>query len=399
MATWNCCLLGRRENYAIPRALAAVGEDVRLFTEAWCPPGLPWSVLRASAGFRARYHPALAEVPVKSATANYLGREFLEALEGSSGWGRIMRRNEWFSAAAARSLEEWIPNAQSDVAVFVYSYTALDVFRLARKLGWKTVLGQIDAGPRLESIVRDAAQEFPWLGNAPPIAPSGYWDAWREECELADRIVVNSSWTRQCMLDLGIPEQKLAVIPLVVDLPKGARVQRTFPREFTPQRPLRVLFAGQVALGKGIGALLGAAKALQGVPIEFSIVGPLRVEVPEAYRQMASIRWIGEVPHERIGTYYDAADVLLFPTLCDGFGLVQIEAQAHALPVIASRYCGEVVVDGENGLLLGSVDASQIAGALRRILAHPPDLERFSLNSMAARFGLADLGHAIRAMF
>jgi glycosyltransferase involved in cell wall biosynthesis len=114
---------------------------------------------------------------------------------------------------------------------------------------------------------------------------------------------------------------------------------------------------------------------------------------------MTNVRWIGEVPHERIGTYYEAADILLFPTLCDGFGLVQIEAQAHALPVIASRFCGEVVTNGENGLLLDNADAAQITAALRWILAHPGELERFSRNSAVARFGIADLGHAMRAVF
>jgi len=371
MATWICSLLGRREDYAVPRALSAVGEEVLLFAEAWCPPTWRWTPIRSRAGLGARYHSALAAVPVVSPTWEYLGRELWWSALRLRGWDRIIERNDWFGRVAVRALHAWeqsLIQSDSEVVLFSYSYTALAAFRYAKARGWATVLSQIDAGPRYEAIVQEAAREFPWSGNSHSAAPPRYWDAWREECELADRIVVNSNWTRECMVELGLPPSKLAVIPLVVDQPKGVRVSRTFPSGFSHDRPLRVLFAGQVAMGKGIGAFLEAAAALQGEPVEFCIVGPLRIDVPTIYLQMENIRWMGQVPHGWMGACYDAADVLLFPTLCDGFGLVQLEAQTRGLPIIASRFCGEVVIDGKNGLVLNRVSAMEIATALRRIL-------------------------------
>lgn len=63
------------------------------------------------------------------------------------------------------------------------------------------------------------------------------------------------------------------------------------------------------------------------------------------------VRWIGSVPRSATAMYYQLADVFLFPTLSDGFGLTQLEAQAWKLPIITSKFCGEVVKDRVNGAI------------------------------------------------
>jgi glycosyltransferase involved in cell wall biosynthesis len=76
--------------------------------------------------------------------------------------------------------------------------------------------------------------------------------------------------------------------------------------------------------------------------------------------------------------YYQSSDVLLFPSHSDGFGMVQVEAQGWALPIIASRHCGQVVRDGQTGLMLPEVTAAAVAAALRRALDSPEWLDRWS---------------------
>ena len=73
-------------------------------------------------------------------------------------------------------------------------------------------------------------------------------------------------------------------------------------------------------------------------------------------------------PRVTVESYYCDADVFILPTLSDGFGLTQLEAQAWKLPVIASRYCGDVVRDGFNGVVLEEVSARAIADVLVRCL-------------------------------
>jgi glycosyltransferase involved in cell wall biosynthesis len=70
--------------------------------------------------------------------------------------------------------------------------------------------------------------------------------------------------------------------------------------------------------------------------------------------------------------------VFVFPTLSDAFGLTQLECMAWRLPLIASRHCGTVVRDGQNGLLLQELTPSSIAAALLRCLGSPASLALWS---------------------
>ena len=85
--------------------------------------------------------------------------------------------------------------------------------------------------------------------------------------------------------------------------------------------------------------------------------------------------------------------MFILPTLSDGFALTQLEALAHRLPVIASRQCGEVVIDRVNGLLLEEPTAAAIEEALRFCLQNPDQLAQFSENAtVGERFSLSFLG-------
>ena len=121
--------------------------------------------------------------------------------------------------------------------------------------------------------------------------------------------------------------------------------KRTYPDRFTSERPMRVLFLGQINLRKGIARLLKAARSFQSQPVEFLMVGPIQINIPEDLRSNRNIRWVGPVARNKVRNYYEQADVFILPTLSDGFALTQLEALAHRLPVIASRQCGDVITD------------------------------------------------------
>ena len=80
----------------------------------------------------------------------------------------------------------------------------------------------------------------------------------------------------------------------------------------------------------------------------------------------ASIRFYSTIPHVELFKQYQKADVLVFPTLCDGFGMVVTEAFAHGLPVITTNRAGaaDLVRHGENGLIVPAGDAGALAQAL-----------------------------------
>jgi len=370
--SWICCQLGAREHYAIPRALKLDGLLDVFITDLW-------------SRFTGRFHPELAGARIVAPNISALTFELKASFARENGWTLIGRRNEWFQRHAVDHLKA---TANGDHTVFAYSYAAKEIFEFARARGWRTVLGQIDPGPAEERIVEglqlnSAIQHTHWKP-----APEAYWDNWRDECSLAEQIVVNSDWSRDALIVEGVPAEKLQVIPLAYEASNDTKsFERQYPRSFSAERPLRVMFLGQINLRKGVAHLLEAVKLLAGEHVEFWFVGPRQIEL----LQHPQIRWLGVAPRTKVESYYRDADVFILPTLSDGFGLTQLEAQAWKLPVIASRYCGEVVRDGVNGVVLEEVSGASIAEVLSELLREPE-----KLSAMAGRSGVGECFSLVR---
>jgi len=390
---WLCCQLGAREHFAIPRALHQNHQLLRLITDTWVAPQsvlnhLPHSALQS---LRDRFHPDLADASIQAFTHSLIRFEVTHKLKKNTDWDRMIARNTWFQDQAIQHLEKAIANGliTDRPTLFTYSYAALDLLRYAKGKGWRTILGQIDPGLIEEKIVIAEYAKYPDLAPHWQPVPSSYWNQWQEECTLADRIIVNSDWSERALQQAGIPTQKIDVIPLAYSPPPSAKdFQRTYPTQFSRDRPLRVLFLGQVILRKGIAALLEAAAQLKDQPIEFWIVGAVGVERSQI--SLPSVRWFDSVRRSATDHYYQQADVFLFPTLSDGFGLTQLEAQAWQLPIVASQFCGEVVTDGVNGRVLPQVTGMAIVQILQNLLDDPDQLKRLS-QGLVSEFNLSSL--------
>src|SRR5439155_10357554 len=386
---WVCCQLGAREHYAIPCALFRLNALGCLLTDAWVPP----SSLLAKACDRMskltdRFHNELHDAPVAAFNSSLILFEALARARGLTGWTKIIARNRWFQRKVAAFLNSQLSTLNSQLILLSYSYTALEPFRYAKLRGWKTLLVQIDPGPEEEKIVAEEVARVPALAGGWQPDPEEYRSFWREECQLADRIIVNSEWSRDGLTRDGIPSEKLSVIPLAYQKPEvrhqqsEVRVAREYPARFTAERPLRVLFLGLVNLRKGVARLLEAARILQDEPVEFWLVGPVEIANPTGIiTATARVKWFGPADRNQAAECYRNADVFILPTLSDGFAITQLEAQANGLPVIASKFCGEVIVNGVNGIILEKPSAACIATAIRDCVADPAQLRRFSTAS------------------
>lgn len=382
----------------MPRALHRAGALDRLVTELWVR---PWSVLGAFGPRRLkdRYHRDLTKATVKRWSYRSILNEAATRLRTRDVWQRITQRNVWFQRQAVRRLRR--VKDDTPRTVFAYSYAARGILAHARERGWRTVLGQIDPGLVEERLVGDLQRLHPDYAHGWAPAPPEYWDAWRQECEFADRILVNSAWSRDALISEGVPAGKIAIVPLSYEPPAGASTFiREYPTRFDRDRPLRVLFLGQLILRKGLAETLEAAALLTDEPVELWMVGPKPARLPAHRRDHPRVKWHGPVARSSVATFYRRADVFLFPTHSDGFGMTQLEAQAWKLPVIASRNGGEVVRNGENGILLPRVTPVAIAEAIREVLGDPVQLARFSENAVGVeQFGLDRLAHALTSLF
>jgi glycosyltransferase involved in cell wall biosynthesis len=371
--SWACLQLGSREHYAVPLALHQAGSLSALLADTWVTPAESRLLRPVAPSLAARRHDGIPDRLVRRAN---LGRFLYESrvrLQKLDSWQACMLRITWFGQWCARELEK--VEAQT---VFSYSYNARWPFRVAKKRGLRTVLDLIDLGWLEEELTQRVAAQYMDLAIHETPAPPEYWEGLREEIGLADRIVVNSAWSKTTWIEAGVPAEKMVEIPLVyaplardgqwqMEDGKACRLATCHLSPATGAR-LSALFLGSVILRKGVGQLFDAMRQLKNERVDFTFAGPMGVRVPDDIRVMAHVRFLGPVDKATASRLYNESDVFLFPTLSDGFGLTQLEALGHGLPVISSLHCGQVVEHGISGLILPEVTPTAIAEAIMELV-------------------------------
>jgi glycosyltransferase involved in cell wall biosynthesis len=185
----------------------------------------------------------------------------------------------------------------------------------------------------------------------------------------ADAVRTISGWTAGLVRECGV--EPAAVFPAFVDV----AAFRERPPQPLPERP-RALFVGVLERYKGFDVLTRAWREVAGrLPAaQLHVVGRgtlapdaarLRAELPER------VLWDEQLTPPEVAAAIDAATLLVLPSRAEGLGRVVIEAFCRARPVVGARAGGipDVVVDGETGVLVAPGDASELAGALGRLLA------------------------------
>ena len=383
---WIVCQIGAREHYVLAAELHRRGQLAALCTDIWAGEGSLWrmaSVLSGAQGrnLRDRYETSLRNARVFSESPFILGARAIAAriASGHSNWDRIMLANRRFAIGMARRLERsglLCPHDREKPIVFAYSYGALEILEAAKRAGCLAVLGQIDPGPEEDALVARIAQLHGHTRVASARPPQRYWDEWHRECALADVVIVNSSWSASLLARAGIPDKKIRIVPLAYrmdSVPNNLR-GHVYPEAFSADRPLNLLFLGQVNLRKGTLELISAMRRLKGVPVRLLIVGSFEPDLRNYLGLPTNVEWLGPVSRSAVEEHYRRADLFILPTHSDGFAITQLEALAQGLPVIASRHCGAVVIDGQNGHLIDTVTPDAIEEQLRWALNHPQAL-------------------------
>ena len=371
----------------MPAALHKEGKLSALLADSWVTAGEAKLLKPLAPNIAARRSTQIPDALVRRANAGRFVYEARVRLQHMSSWQTCMYRISWFGKWCANQLE-----VVDGKTVFSYSYNAQWPFEVARRKGMRCVLDLIDLAWMEEDITRRAAANYLALDLGQTIdAPKEYWDGLRREIEMADKIIVNSQWSKRNWIEAGVSAAKLVEVPLVYEAsgsmehvlrlgePTGRR--GAWSMEKRPDTRLRALFLGSVILRKGVGQLFDAIRMLKNEPVDFTFAGPLGVKIPDEISQLSNVRFLGPVDKATVERLYRASDVFLFPTLSDGFGLTQLEALGHGLPVVASTHCGLVVEDCVNGLVLPEISPEAIAEAIMALVRDREILEKLQSNA------------------
>ena len=289
--------------------------------------------------------------------------DLLRACAGRLRLGPVALDRLWERGAAAfdRWAATWLRPGQD--AVIGYEHFCRATFRRARRLGVRTVYNMTAAHYRVsQAAFRAEAEREPGLrddyrrhAEARDPGRNRHKD---DEFAAADFVVANSRFTARSLRACGFPAERIAVVPL------GAPAVVPGAASAGHGGPLRFLYAGGVSALKGAHYLL-RAWGRAAPTAELRLAGEW--QLPAAYQTLPpGALFLGRLSREALSAEYLRADLLVFPTLCDGFGMVVTEAFAHGLPVLATPAAGaaDLVREGENGWLVPPADADRLAAAL-----------------------------------
>jgi glycosyltransferase involved in cell wall biosynthesis len=265
-----------------------------------------------------------------------------------------------FDSKVARRVASLRPDV-----VYAYEGGARETFREARRLGIRTIYELTSSyWYWVRNLHTQEAERNPeFAGLLPNLVDSTRHLEWKdEELVLADSIFVASEHVRRTLAG-AVPEEKIRVVHY------GAPTVRQREQVATdPARPLRVLFVGGLVQHKGIGYLLDAVDRL-GSAVDLTLVGRRFQANPRVDEAVRRWRWFETLPHHRVMDVMMESDVLVLPSLGEGFGLVVTEALACGLPVIVTPNVGasDLVHDGQEGFVVPVGSADLIAERLQTL--------------------------------
>ena len=255
---------------------------------------------------------------------------------------------------------------------YVFTQVGLETLRWAKRASVPSVLDNPNGHIRHFSEVCQR-ESLRWCDQKHRLHPNqAMVERVEEEYQLADRIRVSSEWAKISMVSRGVPAGKIHVVALPVNL------QRFQPglAQAPSGGPLRVCYVGSLNLAKGSQYLMQAAKLLgdNRVTLEFVGASGNRWTKRLFERERKGLK-LSCAPGDPVAAY-QRAEVLVMPSLHDGFGFVVAEAMACGLPVIVTEDCGAAdwIRDGQSGWIVPAGQVNALVEALSDALCRRPEL-------------------------
>jgi glycosyltransferase involved in cell wall biosynthesis len=276
-----------------------------------------------------------------------------------------------------RAAGAYLPNLNKSNkvdAVYAYEDGALDTFISAKKMGICCLYDLPIGYWRAARILLETEQKrWPeWSATL-----TGFNDSQvklnrkDDELAMADMIFVASTFTAKTLINY--PGQ----LPPLVIIPYG------FPPVTTSRkyddivgRPLKLLFVGGLSQRKGIADLFSAVSNI-GHSVELTVIGQKsNADCTALDNALKLHKWIPSLPHDEVLEMMRQHDVLVFPSLFEGFGLVITEAMSQGTPVITTdRTAGpDLITHNKNGWIVEAGSTIALQSQIEKLLENPESI-------------------------
>lgn len=359
---------GKQHSYHVAKSLNDLGYLQKFYTSGYitskllqqqiCKSGNQYWSRRFIDGLHGNKVEANWRFEVKENIYNRIYGQFAKTIQA------VYDRDVHFDHYMARKMHK----LRGDV-FWGFQGSCFNSLKAAKKNGMITIceLSAVHAPTVIELLREEEILQPAWSSTIFNLKfPPAYYQRIIEEPELADIVIGASPFTLKSLHDHGISPAKTRLLPL------GFEVDQIPFRVTTDgARPFRLAFVGRITQSKGIKYLLEAMKYFDPKDIELHLIGYVQGSTGELNKY--SQHFIKHEPmqqYELFNTYQDF-DAFILPSICEGFGLVIVEAMAAGLPVITTPNSigPELIQDNVNGYIVPIRDSEAIVTALRKFLS------------------------------
>jgi glycosyltransferase involved in cell wall biosynthesis len=286
-----------------------------------------------------------------------------------TGWASLDQVFRSLDREVARRLRRHC-YGESVRGVYAYEDCALEIFEAARSLNLRRIYDlPIAYWMTARKLLQEEAERYPdWeptLGGTRDSQEK--LDRKTRELELADLVICPSRFVFE-----SIPEEVRAA-KKCLSIPFGSPVVADDGEPSAESKgKFRVLFAGAMTQRKGLADVFAAMKLLASAEVELVVMGSLVQPLEWYERRCRGFKYEAPRPHDEFLQLMKTCHVLVLPSIVEGRALVQQEAMACGIPVIATSNAGadDVIEDGRTGFLVPIRSPEEIAKKIGWMLAH-----------------------------
>jgi len=196
----------------------------------------------------------------------------------------------------------------------------------------------------------------------------------------ANEVIVNSNYMKcELQRNFGLPFEKINVIPNGVNLTMYSGIEKDydFRRNYAADNEKIILYAGRLVYEKGVQYLIGAMpKILQNYNDAKLVIAGKGGMIDELKSQVEylglgnKVYFTGYMDHKSLCKLYKCADIAVFPSTYEPFGIVALEGMLAGNPIVVSDIGGlnEIVEHGVNGMKSYAGNSNSIADSILTLL-------------------------------
>lgn len=200
----------------------------------------------------------------------------------------------------------------------------------------------------------------------------------REELKYVDYFFSPSNIVSKSLEYCGVDKRKIRLVPYGVNIEKFDFIKKINKMN----KPLNLIYVGQISYRKGLHHLLKIVTRYKSTEVRILLAGAYNKDndIVKKYINKDNVEFLGFVTRDVLAQKYQEADLFVFPTLGEGYGMVVLEALSTGTPVLISNLAGgnDAIEDYKNGLVYEAGSEDSLERAINWFIEHRNLLPKMS---------------------